>query len=108
MTDDQFEFHDIDDQLEPVGPGPIDPGFPWGGVITTLGLILVVVFAVQNTGSVEVRFLWVDGQFPLAMVILITALVAVIFTAVGGALYRRRRLRRRMEKEQLRQLRSDT
>ena len=107
MTEDRDEIQNIEDQVDPIGEHQVDPGFPWGGLITTLGLALIVVFAVQNTDSVEVRFLWIDGQFPLSMVILITALVSVILTALGGALYRRRRLRRRVDKEQLRQLRSD-
>ena len=108
MTEDRDEIRDIEAQVDPIQEHQVDPGFPWGGLITTLGLVLVVVFAVQNTDSVEVRFLWIDGQFPLSMVILITALVSVVFTVLGGALYRRRRLRRRVEKEQLRQLRSDS
>ena len=37
-----------------------------------LGIALVVVFSVQNTDPVPVRFLWMEGQFPLAIVILIT------------------------------------
>lgn len=78
------------------------PGFPWGGVVTTVGLILVIVFAVQNTDSVAVQFLWIEGQFPLAMVILVTALATTVLTVLGGAVYRRARRTRRAERQELR------
>ena len=108
MTDDREEIQNIEELADPIREDRVDPGFPWGGLIATLGMALVVIFAVQNTDSVEVRFLWIEGQSPLSLVILVTALASVVFTVLGGALYRRRRLRRRMEKEELRQLRSDS
>lgn len=96
---------DIPSIEESPPPGPLpepSPGFPWGGVVTTLGLILVIVFAVQNTESVAVQFLWIQGQFPLSMVILVTALATTVLTVLGGAVYRRARRRRRAERQELR------
>ena len=103
------EFSDnIEEQknVEPVRE--VGPGFPWAGFLSMAVMALVVVFAVQNTASVEVNFLWIEGEFPLSLVILITALVSILATVAGGALYRKRRHRRRIEKEQLRHRRSDS
>ena len=83
-------------------------GFPWGGMIGTLGVILLVVFAVQNTETVSIDFLWMTGEFPLSIVILVSAVSAAVVTVVAGALYRRRRRRRLAEKHELRQLRGDS
>ncbi len=101
-------FEPVDDQLETEPVSNLGPGFPWGGLLAMAVMALIVIFAVQNTSSVEVNFLWIDGEFPLALVILITALVSILATAAGGALYRRRRHRRRLEKEQLRQYRTNS
>lgn len=106
--DSSESFEPVEDQLEIEPVSDVGPGFPWGGLLAMLVMALIVVFAVQNTSSVEVNFLWIDGEFPLALVILITAMVSILATVAGGALYRRRRHRRRREKEQLRQLRSDS
>ena len=101
------EFNDVESQLE-AEPSP-DPsaGVPWAGLITVIGIALVVVFSVQNTESATVEFLWLSGQFPLSLVILVTALVSVLFATTAGALYRRRRRRRRAEKQELRELREE-
>ncbi len=101
------ESHDIDGQLEHPQPEEPRPGLPWGGIIATIGLILVVVFAVQNTETVAIEFLWMSGVFPLSIVILVTAIASAVFTIFGGVFYRRRRRRRRAEMHELRQLRSD-
>ena len=91
-------------------PGPralvvrLNPGdFPPTRYV--LGIALVVVFSVQNTDPVPVRFLWMEGQFPLAIVILITIGAVVLLTALIGGAYRRRRRRQRQDREELRRYR---
>ncbi|MEA1903536.1 MAG: lipopolysaccharide assembly protein LapA domain-containing protein [Actinomycetota bacterium] len=97
------EIHDVESQLEQEKKErEPTPGFPWGGLVAALGMILVVVFAVQNTESVPIEFLWIDGDFPLSIIILVTALASAILTAIGGGFYRRRRVKRRAEREELR------
>ena len=98
---------EIEDQPEPVEAPvpPVSEGVPWGGIIATIGLILVVVFAVQNTDTVPVDFLWIGGEFPLAVVILVTFVSSVLFALIAGGLYRRRRLRMRAEKQEWERLR---
>ncbi len=105
MTDERDRFDDIPEIEEKLPPGE---GLPWGIVIGTIGLILLVVFTVQNTEPVQVEFLWLSGDFALSIVILVTTIVAALVTAFSGAFYRRRRRRRREEQEELRRLREDT
>lgn len=83
-------------------------GIAWGAILLLLGIALVVIFAVQNTDPVPVKFLWMDGEFSLAIVILITIGAIVLLTELIGLSYRRRRRRRRAEKEELRTLRGDS
>lgn len=99
------EFNDIESQLETERPADGSAGIPWGGLTTVIGIVLIVLFAVQNTATVNVGFLWLTGDFPLSLVILVTALVSALFAITAGALYRRKRRRRRAEKSELRQLR---
>lgn len=75
--------------------------FPWSGVIGTIGLILVVVFAVQNTETVPVSFLRMSWEFPLTFVILASAVGAAVFTSIASRFLRRGR-RRRLEERQAR------
>lgn len=86
---------------------PLSPGVPWGVIVGTLGIILLVVFAVQNTETVTIEFLWIDGQYPLSIVILVTAVAAGLLTTISTSLLRNRRRRRRAEKQELRQLRGE-
>jgi len=82
-------------------------GIPWGAIVGTLGVILLVVFAVQNTETVAVEFLWLSDEFPLSIVILVTAVSAAVLALLSGAVFRRRRRARRAEKQELRQLRGE-
>lgn len=80
-------------------------GVAWGAVIILLGLALVVVFAIQNTDPVPVEFMWLDGEYPLALVILITVAVVVLLVELFGMFYRRRRRKRLAERQELKKFR---
>ena len=80
-------------------------GVAWGAVVILLGLALLVVFAVQNTDPVPVTFLWLEGEYPLSLVILITVAVVVLFVELFGLFYRRRRRKRLAERQELKRLR---
>ncbi len=107
MPDDQNEFR-LDDSpersVEEVAP-PTD--IPWGIILLFVGIVLVVVFAIQNTNPVPLGFLWWEGKFPLAIVILGTAGIAIVLDELAGVAYRRRRRRRLAEKEELERLRTE-
>jgi uncharacterized integral membrane protein len=58
----------------------------WFGICAAALLsIVLIVFMLQNTRSVEVNFLGMDGSLPLALALLIAAVGAAILTMVVGA-----------------------
>jgi uncharacterized integral membrane protein len=68
----------------------------WIGICAAaLVAVFIIVFMLQNTGSVEVNFLGMRGSLPLALALLIAAVGTAILTmAVGTA--RITQLRRRL------------
>ena len=68
--------------------------------------MLLVVFAVQNTQDVDLRFLGWEGRFPLVVIIVTIVVVTVVLDEILGTVLRRRRKRRRAEREELKRLRS--
>jgi uncharacterized integral membrane protein len=83
-----------------------DSGLSWGLALFLLGSLVFVVFIVQNSDSVLVKFLNWEGRFSLSLILVITALVAVIADEVFGVLRRRRHRRRTEEREELKRFRS--
>jgi uncharacterized integral membrane protein len=83
-------------------------GVAWGAVIMLLALALLVVFVIQNTDPVPVEFLWLDGQYPLSLVILVTVAIVVLFVELFGLLYRRRRRKRLAERQELKTFRESS
>lgn len=53
-----------------------------GLILGALAVIALGLFIVQNTGDQQVSFLWMEGQFPLFLLVLITAALSVIATLV--------------------------
>jgi putative membrane protein len=73
-------------------------GAAWIGVCTgAVALVVLIVFMLQNTRSVEVTFLWMHGNLPLALALLVaTVAVAILFMVIGAArITQLRRLSRR-------------
>jgi len=66
----------------------------WAGVLV---VILLIIFIGQNTADVRIRFLWLDGQIPTALALLIAGVGgAIIAMAVAAArIVQLRRLVRR-------------
>ncbi|OJF12709.1 hypothetical protein BG844_19225 [Couchioplanes caeruleus subsp. caeruleus] len=55
-------------------------------------LLFVLVFLVQNTGGVEIGFLWAQGRIPLAVALLAAGMAgAALARAVAAARVPRRR-----------------
>lgn len=57
-----------------------------------LAAVAIALFVAQNTERVQVRFLWFDGSFPLALLLLITVSLTVILV-FGATWFLRRRQR---------------
>jgi len=73
-------------------------GAAWFGIcVAALLLVVLIVFMLQNTRSVEVTFLGMHGNLPLAMALLVAAVGSAILTmAIGAArITQLRRLSRR-------------
>ena len=60
-------------------------GTAWFAVCTAAAaLVVLIVFMLQNTRSVEVTFLWMHGNVPLALALLVAGVsVAILAMAVG-------------------------
>ncbi len=73
-------------------------GAAWVGIcVAALLFVVLIVFMLQNTRSVQVNFLGMHGHLPLAMALLVAAVGAAILTMVVGAarITQLRRLSRR-------------
>lgn len=71
----------------------------WIAVVVSIVLIvLLVVFIVQNTTSVPLEFLWLDGTVSLSVALLIATAVGMTIAALVGSL-RIIQLRRRVKRE---------
>ena len=76
-----------------------------------LGLILATVILigiVQNSQSVQVRYLVWHLNTPLIVVLLVTIVASVLLTALVGVAWRHRRRRQLADREELRGLRTRT
>jgi uncharacterized integral membrane protein len=94
-------------QQEVAGPAVTSPadrvprtrtGAAWLGICTAaVVFVVLIVFMLQNTRSVEVTFLWMHGSVPLALALLVAAVgTAILAMAVGAArITQLRRLSRR-------------
>ena len=86
------------DELSPA-PAP-EPKKPrgkvrWGLIGALILLAAILVLSIQNTQPVEVHFLgWTTEELPLSVVILATALGAVLLDELFGIAWRVRRKRR--------------
>jgi len=47
-------------------------------------LVLLIVFMLQNSSRVEVRFLGAEGRIPLGLALLIAAVVGGVVVAIAG------------------------
>ncbi len=74
----------------------------WAGVVALVVLlVLLAVFVLQNTQSVEVEFFGWEGDAPLAAALLIAVAAGLLIAVVAGSL-RILQLRRRVRREQKR------
>lgn|SRR5690606_34271236 len=113
MTDDLFPTEDdvTSPPVDETSPGAYDDGgidFPWRLLLLLAIVFVIVVFAVQNTQDVELRFFAWSWELPLVIIIVGTVAIATLADSIIGSILKRRRARRRHEREELRRLRGDT
>lgn len=98
---------DIDESVQEPTQVADRPGVPWGLAGFLLGVLLLVIFVVQNVQEVDLRFLGWEGQYPLALIIIVVIAISILLDEFLGAALRRRRRQRKAEKEELRRLRRE-
>jgi uncharacterized integral membrane protein len=112
MSNGRYGTRKVDDATTPQPEPPADPsiasstdavphtrtGAAWFGICAVALLtVVLIVFMLQNTRSVRVDFLWMDGTLPLALALLIAAVGAAVVAMVVGVarITQLRRLNRR-------------
>ena len=71
--------------------------FPWRLVSALVVFGIIVVFALQNTQSVDVNFLFWDFSIPLIVVITATMVLSVVFGDMIDWWWRRRKKKSKEE-----------
>ena len=101
--DSEFEREpDVIPAAEVTKPGS---DFSWSLAVFLLIGLGFVVFAVQNTIDVGVKFLAWDFDVSLPLLLVVTALIAVIADEIVGLIRRRRRRSRNKDREDLKRYR---
>ena len=94
------EVRDVEESLQPEPRRTADRAvFPWGAVLLLFWAVALIIFSVQNAEVTTVEFLGWDFEMPVALLVMITALITLVVVAVGSAFYRRRRRKRQLSKE---------
>jgi uncharacterized integral membrane protein len=95
------EIRDVEESLQPEPSRTTDRpvGFPWGAVLLLIWAVALIIFSVQNADVTTVAFLAWDFEIPVALLVMVTALITLVVAAVGSAIYRRRRRKRAEAKE---------
>ena len=99
---DENGFRDVDANLEPERPTTVSgkpEGIAWGAILLGFWAVVLIIFSVQNAEQTTVNFLGWSFEIPVALLVMITALVTLVLAGVGSAFYRRRRRKRDMKRE---------
>ena len=108
VTDEIARDSEFERQPEPT-PAPVSrrsgADFSWSLAIFLLIGLGFVVFAVQNTRDVDVEFLRWNFTVSLPLLLVVTALIAVIADEIIGLIRRRKRRTRLAEREELKRYR---
>ena len=76
-------------------------GLSWGVVVFLICALLFVVFVVQNVDDVPIKLFGWETTLPLALVIVMTAVLSVVADEIVGVVRRRRRRARQAERDEL-------
>ncbi len=76
--------------------GPEDSGTegpPWKLLALLIVVVLLAIFFFQNGNDAPVTFLWLDGQWPVWLVIAISVVIGIVLDRLGTWQWRRARRR---------------
>ena len=80
-------------------PEPGGRGLSGGAIASVSGLVVLLIFVVQNTESVKFKFLWFSFSWPMWLYTIVVALVgALVWFGLGMMRRHRRRKERRQER----------
>jgi len=74
-------------------------GRPWRRWLLYGAIAVLVIVALQNSQTVEVKFLTINGSAPLIVVLLVAALLGAVIGYAAPVLRRHRREERRREEK---------
>ena len=83
------------------------PGFAFAFLGAVLFAVALIALVWQNQEPVPLEWLWIETDVPLFVIVLATALIAILLDEFVGLVWRARRRRRLAEKEELKQLRAE-
>ncbi len=66
-------------------------------VLTLVLAVLIATVALQNTGRVEARFLWLRAETPIVVILLVTSAAGFVMGVLVSLLFGRNRRRRARE-----------
>lgn len=81
-------------------------GISWAFILGVILTVAIIVLAVQNTDTVPVNLFFWETTAPLIIVMLVTALAAILIDEMIGLVIRRRKRKVLAEREELKQLRA--
>jgi uncharacterized integral membrane protein len=81
-------------------------GISWAFIFGVLLTAAIIVLAVQNTDTVPVKLYFWETTAPLIIVMLVTALAAILIDELIGMIIRRRKRKVLAEREELKRLRA--
>lgn len=81
-------------------------GISWAFVFGVLLAVAVIVLAVQNTDTVPIKLYFWETTAPLIIVMLVTALAAILIDELIGMIIRRRKRKVLADREELKHLRA--
>jgi uncharacterized integral membrane protein len=75
-------------------PSGASEGPPWKLIALLALVILLAVFFFQNTADTSVSFLWLDGEWPVWLVIGVSVVIGMVLARLLGWQWRRARRRK--------------
>jgi uncharacterized integral membrane protein len=82
---------------QPRSEGDGDGGTPWRRWLLYAAIAVLAIVAVQNSQTVEVKFLTINGSAPLIVALLVAALLGAMIGYAAPVLRRHRRDERRRD-----------